>query len=959
MHPGWVGNGWSLQAGGVITRKANGFIDEFKKSYSGTQGYYFNYGNLNPSYNWSSTTTLSKVGVAYGQILPPANPMGVQNPFSQISDVDTQPDEFDFNFPGYSGKFFLDQTGNWQVQCDKALKVVFNPSDFVDPFIQSAAAAAGIPINNNDICKTFGKFTIIDEYGNQYVFGSTDQNNTAIEFTDLMIPQSGFVGASITATSWFLTKIISAGNTETINLNYVRGPFTSFIGYEYSAQQFNIPGDSHCQSQTVNPGRGIYSGRIVSPVYLSSITMPSQSLLLDFSSVSATNELTYSYNGSTANAYAKVYNDAGYPTNPPPNDFPSFYTSITSYSVIPFFGNHTTPANKWERFIWLKLDGVIVKNSATNTILRTILFSYNNDPQKRLQLSNLKLLGSDNQTIESNGHNYYSFFYNQTSLPNYLTIYGDHWGFNNYSGSNNLSAGWGGSSYDFFTPRNPDPTGVQTQAEILTDINYPTGGTSSFFYEPNQYSSAIDRTGSSPLPTTQAGIAGGLRIKKIVSTDLFNASIVRKFFYVNGYVFGSNPDNLTSSGVLDSKPKYSFVTIGTTTDGRAFTNSFISSNSVIPVSSNSMGTYIGYSSVIEQRSDGSYTSYQFTNHDNGYADQAPINSFNNGSLNGFQLFNSLYFERGQLLNKMIYNNTGQKVTEDITQYSLTIPTATANAVFSSVSGVCDYNNVGAISRTAYSLCYSPFLPVSSTSKVYPNDGRGTTVVKSIVMTYNQYKNIIQQQTVNSRGEKVLTNYKYPTDYTDATSQAMLAANILSPIIESSTSTNEIPVSLTHINYYSPYTGLYVPQNVQVQTDNNVIETLQQFYNYDIHGNLLEQSKISDPAHVVYLWGYNSQYIVAKIVGSTYATVSSYINQSQLDAAVTDVQMDFYLSGLRNALSSTALITTYTYTPLIGMTSQTDSPGQKTTYQYDSFQRLSSITDNDGNIIKTFKYKYQQ
>src|ERR1700743_48643 len=87
IHPSWVGNGWSLQAGGVITRKANGLIDEYKKSFSGTQGYYYNHNNLN-SGTWSSTTTLKTVGAAYNQVLPPTNPSGVQNPGQQINDVD-------------------------------------------------------------------------------------------------------------------------------------------------------------------------------------------------------------------------------------------------------------------------------------------------------------------------------------------------------------------------------------------------------------------------------------------------------------------------------------------------------------------------------------------------------------------------------------------------------------------------------------------------------------------------------------------------------------------------------------------------------------------------------------------------------------------------------------------------------------------------------------------------------
>lgn len=54
----------------------------------------------------------------------------------------------------------------------------------------------------------------------------------------------------------------------------------------------------------------------------------------------------------------------------------------------------------------------------------------------------------------------------------------------------------------------------------------------------------------------------------------------------------------------------------------------------------------------------------------------------------------------------------------------------------------------------------------------------------------------------------------------------------------------------------------------------------------------------------------------------------------------------------------AQMTTYTYTPLIGMTSQCDVNNRITYYEYDDFNRLKLIRDNDGNIIKTIDYRYQ-
>jgi hypothetical protein len=53
----------------------------------------------------------------------------------------------------------------------------------------------------------------------------------------------------------------------------------------------------------------------------------------------------------------------------------------------------------------------------------------------------------------------------------------------------------------------------------------------------------------------------------------------------------------------------------------------------------------------------------------------------------------------------------------------------------------------------------------------------------------------------------------------------------------------------------------------------------------------------------------------------------------------------------------ALMTSYTYDPLVGMTSQCDANNSINYYQYDDMERLTIIRDKDRNIVKKFCYNY--
>ncbi|MFC0317958.1 MULTISPECIES: RHS repeat domain-containing protein [Olivibacter] len=140
-------------------------------------------------------------------------------------------------------------------------------------------------------------------------------------------------------------------------------------------------------------------------------------------------------------------------------------------------------------------------------------------------------------------------------------------------------------------------------------------------------------------------------------------------------------------------------------------------------------------------------------------------------------------------------------------------------------------------------------------------------------------------------------------------------------------------------------------------------TLADYLSYDTYGNPLE-IKQKEGASAVYLWGYNGQYPIAKIENATYAQVLAALGSnsstiiSQLNSAtVSEALVRSTVQTLRTALTN-ALVTTYTYKPLVGMTSATDPSGRTTYYNYDGFGRLKETKDTQSKTTGTYEYHYR-
>lgn len=127
---------------------------------------------------------------------------------------------------------------------------------------------------------------------------------------------------------------------------------------------------------------------------------------------------------------------------------------------------------------------------------------------------------------------------------------------------------------------------------------------------------------------------------------------------------------------------------------------------------------------------------------------------------------------------------------------------------------------------------------------------------------------------------------------------------------------------------------------------------------------IREIRNGDDAITTYLWGYSGQYPIAEIKNATYSEVATALTQAAIDnlnSSHTEATMETLIRDAADKLRTDlpkAMVSSYTYKPLVGMTSKTDPRGIKETYTYDGMQRLQAILDHLNNVTKSVDYHYR-
>ncbi|UIR57752.1 hypothetical protein LZQ00_07990 [Sphingobacterium sp. SRCM116780] len=467
------------------------------------------------------------------------------------------------------------------------------------------------------------------------------------------------------------------------------------------------------------------------------------------------------------------------------------------------------------------------------------------------------------------------------------------------------------------------------------------------------------------------GIGGGLRINMINNYDRNNKFVSGKSFkYTTNYFRYDYYSPGFSSGKLMFYPRYMKNRLYQTSDGGrgngfsvGYSSVYVTDVDLINGSKNGVALY----EYINKPDKNLYYNFKFSDSNYAY-------DINPSGVEGFK-----YQENGTLLRDSLFREENQSLK----------PVKTTEYIYN----ILEKNIAWGINKSRYTTTSLPYLipngdiythenntQVTRLNFLYPAlrpiwvrlDQKKETIfengvpIESIMnYTYNPTYNYITKEELKSGTEVLKTiDYKYPPDITgNSVVNKLTETNRISIPIETKQTINGKFSQV--INDYALFNS--VPQLSTVKSNTGVNKTIEPriiYHLYDTYGNPTQVSMDASTT-TVYIWGYIGQYPVAKIENATYAEVltalgSGTIATNKLDAlnanGVTAETINSTIQLLRANLPKSQ-VSTYTYKPLVGMTSKTDPRGVTEYYNYDGMQRLQVILDQFKNVNKSFDYHY--
>lgn len=287
-----------------------------------------------------------------------------------------------------------------------------------------------------------------------------------------------------------------------------------------------------------------------------------------------------------------------------------------------------------------------------------------------------------------------------------------------------------------------------------------------------------------------------------------------------------------------------------------------------------------------------------------------------------------------------------------------------------------------VSYGFYDNYYGFYNPTEvKTTEYLPDNSVMTTIAFSSYANPNHYQ-VTSSKTVFTDGSIQETTYQYAHEKNNP---LLISKNMVGIPLETTTTLTSQSTTKTLGKTETLYptslptssTGnLVLPLSV-ISSDqlNGSSSTDITFNRYDDKGNILQYTT-KDGNVVSFLWGYNGTQPIVKAEGMSYDQIVSTpltlgivsaSNEDSSDPAKEGLLLDA-LANFRKQMALTGKkITTYTYDPLVGVTSITPPSGVRQSFVYDAAGKLKEVLSRKkeatvgftGKKTKTLNYNYKQ
>jgi YD repeat-containing protein len=873
-----IGLGWSLNAGGAITRAVQ-CADDLRN-----QPYY---------------TTMARFQ------------NGTQGDKDQVAiDVqgglaDSEPDIFFYNFGNYSGKFVLFPDGKYRPVPLNGCRIELD---------QSAPGE---------------RWTITTPEGTRYVFGrATDNSRLAVEYTSTVFNRGSSSSSTSGASSWFLVEIISARNRK-VNFYYYATRYWfqgQFASTEYISG--NQDGESLCPSRTeetslTNNIQGVRLKEITFsngkaefiPSTADRKDLPQEKSIAgirvtdNYGQYSNYWQLAQGYFNENAGdvnvtrmrldslietggsagirkTHSFKYDNTGLPSRVSQSiDHWGYYNAAGNTTLIPTF-KYAPPfseveityprANRESNEVVMKA-GILTEITYPTGGRTKFDYEANRVVSERLPDPTIDV----NYVAELVGDEFFDteFDINEPGgqVLAQIDLQGD-----TYSYLENgcilvyLKNTTTGLQYIF----GKNFMNFPTTAWYLSNGHYDfrimwTNAPNCEFHDDVWLGSNVSwKIKNNAPPEKYNKIVGGLRIARITTTEpVSGKDQVKTFSYQK---FNAPAE---SSGSIFNYPNYISELLSEAYSGHYCEYTLVKSTSNYPLLSPA-GSFAEYKevSVTDVAPDGQTLQSRYT-----YMTSADWGDILDESF-PFPPVSSYEWMRGfpkmaTVLRKKA-DGTYEKAEETVSEYTFNIIPSPANPLLPMVVeglkfGVTRYrvNNGFDYVTTTYEVPYGfPFMTLS-TRTVYTTAGTALTERKQFDYNNVAHCQLSQVRTINSAGDSIFTIYDHPHELVaanadpDGTYAAMIAKNQVSPVILEKQFKKTVQTSLVRTNYARFQNAFYLPASIEKKSGAGLQEKRTLFNAYDTYGNILSITGENGLTNA-YIWDYNNSLPVAEAVNGS-------------------------------------------------------------------------------------------